>query len=80
MPCLNNSLFDLFTLNKPSFMKFLILLSFMIPLVMLSQNGIVRGSAVNSANNAPIAGVKIFIVEASIGAISDSSGVFEFRK
>ena len=61
-------------------MKFIILLSFMIPLVMLSQNGIVRGSAVNAANNAPIAGVKIFIVEASIGAISDSSGVFEFRK
>jgi len=48
-------------------MKFIILLSFMIPLVMLSQNGIVRGSAVNAANNAPIAGVKIFIVEASIG-------------
>lgn len=43
------------------------------------QKGLVRGSTVNAANNQPLSGVKVFIVELSQGVLSDSVGGFEFN-
>jgi hypothetical protein len=43
------------------------------------QKGLVRGFTVNAANNQPLSGVKVFIVELSQGVLSDSVGGFEFN-
>lgn len=59
--------------------KFAALLMLALPFVISAQKGLVRGFTVNSANNKPIEGVKIFVVEISQGAISDSLGSFEFK-
>jgi len=56
------------------FLPFLLLLSFS---AVFAQKGIVRGITVNAANNQPLSGVKVFMVEISQGVISDSLGNFE---
>ncbi len=55
-------------------------LLFLFPLLSFSQNGIVRGKAVNLTNNQALEGVKILIIELSTGTISDAEGKFEFTK
>ena len=50
-----------------------------IVLLSFAQKGVVRGFTVNAANNQPLTGVKVFIVELSEGALSDSLGGFEFN-
>jgi hypothetical protein len=55
-------------------------LLFLFPLLSFSQNGIVRGKAVNLTNNQALEGVKILIIELSTGTISDVEGKFEFTK
>ncbi|MFM7723654.1 MAG: TonB-dependent receptor [Bacteroidota bacterium] len=50
-----------------------------IVLLSFAQKGVVRGFTVNAANNQPLTGVKVFIVELSKGTLSDSLGGFEFN-
>jgi len=61
-------------------MRGLLILLFLTPFIIFSQNGIVRGKTVNLTNNQALEGVKILIIELSTGTISDAEGNYEFTK
>ncbi len=60
-------------------MRGLFLFLFTVPFFVFSQKGIVRGTTFSLSNNRPIEGVKILIVELTVGTISDSIGGFELK-